>query len=486
MAREEQETMTTRATDVSPPPPPDLGDDNAKLIAALRAVLGDTAVLAGDAIPARNESDWSSLGPQRPLAVVRPADTDGVATAMRLCAQHGVPVVPQGGLTGLCGGARPIAGSVALSLERMTDIEEIDAASATMTVRAGALLQTVQQAADEAGFFMPLDLGARGSCAIGGNAATNAGGNRVIRYGMTRDMILGIEVVLSDGTVVTSLNKMLKNNAGYDLKHLFIGSEGTLGIITRLVLRLFPKPACTMAAICALSDYDKVVELLGAARRGLGPILSAFEVMWPDYWQVVTRMQGVRNPVPGEHGAYVLIEAQGTDETIDAPRFQAWLEQQAEDGLLVDAAVSRSLSDVSDFWGVRDACAEFLQVLGPHEAFDIGLPVASMDHYAQACHAALEARLPGTVALFYGHIGDGNLHIVACLPGATPQPKLAIQEVVYDLVRSFGGTVSAEHGIGLTKKPWLGYVRTDAEIALMRRLKDALDPRHILNPGKVI
>ncbi|KMO34479.1 FAD-binding oxidoreductase [Methylobacterium aquaticum] len=464
---------------------PDATRDEA-VITALVAALGEKAVLTGAERPARNASDWSTLGPQPALAVVRPTTTEAVAAAMRICAAHGVPVVPQGGLTGLCGGARPLPGAVALSLERMTGIEAIDPASATMTVWAGTPLQVVQEAADAAGFLIPLDLGARGSCAIGGNASTNAGGNRVIRYGMTREMILGLEVVLPDGGIVTTLNRMIKNNAGYDLKHLFIGSEGTLGVITRLVLRLFPKPACTLAALCALPDYASVVGLLAAARRGLGPMLSAFEVMWPDYWETIAMTPGVRVPLPHGHAVYCLIEAQGTDETFDAPRFEAWLEAQAEAGLLADAVLSRSLADVKTFWGVRDACSEFPQVLGPHEPFDIGLPVAAMDEYVRACKAALSQRLPGAFALFYGHIGDGNLHIVAGLKGASPQPKDVIQEVVYGLVREFGGTVSAEHGIGLTKKPWLGHVRSEAEIALMRRLKAAMDPNGVLNPGKVV
>ena len=457
------------------------------LLVALLAELGPRTVLAGEEIPARNGKDWSTLAPVRPLAVVRPTSAEEVSVTLRLCARFGVPVVPQGGLTGLCGGALPVEGGIALSLERMTGIEEIDPAAATMTVRAGTPLQAVQKAAEEAGFYMPLDLGARGSCAIGGNLSTNAGGNRVIRYGMAREMVLGLEVVLPDGTILRNLNKMLKNNAGYDLKQLFLGSEGTLGVITRAVLRLFPKPGCTMAALCALPSYGDTVRLLGAARHGLGPLLSAFEVMWPDYWQVVTtQVPGVRGPVAGGHASYVLVEAQGMEEAVDAPRFQAWLERQAEAGILADAAVSQSLADVQAFWGVRDACAEFPQVLGPHEAFDIGLPVAAMDDYVTACKAGLEARLPGAVALFYGHIGDGNMHIVACLPGAAPQPKLAIQEVVYETVRRFGGTVSAEHGIGLTKKPWLGHVRGEEEIALMRTIKAALDPLALLNPGKVI
>jgi FAD/FMN-containing dehydrogenase len=461
-------------------------DASEACLAALRNTLGNTVVLAGPEVPARNLSDWSGQGPVRPLAVVRPLDTAGIAAAVRIANAHRIPIVPQGGLTGLCGGAQPDTQAIALSLERLTGIEEIDSSAATMTVRAGTPLETVQRAADEAGFFCPLDLGARGSCAIGGNLSTNAGGNRVIRYGMARDMVLGLEVVLPDGTVMTSLNKMIKNNAGYDLKHLFIGSEGTLGIITRIVLRLFPKPACTMAAMCGLADFDKVLALLKAARGRLGPLLSAFEVMWPDYWNVATqKIAGVRNPLSGAHGNYVLVEAQGSDES-DRGRFQGWLERLIEDEIIEDGAVAQSLADIAAFWGVRDASGEIGQFLGPHVPFDIGLPVGEMDRFASACRKALEDALPGCVALFFGHIGDGNMHIVACVPGRVPQPKAEIESIVYGLVREFGGTVSAEHGIGTLKKPWLAYARSKEEIQLMQIVKRAIDPLNLLNPGKVV
>jgi len=460
------------------------------LLGALSARLGADAVLAGPDIPARNDNDHSSLPPARPLAVLRPSDTAGVAAAMRLCHQQGQTVVPQGGLTGLCGGARAIEGAMALSLERLVGIEEVDPSSATITVRAGTPLQAVQQAADEAGFFFPLDLGARGSCAIGGNLSTNAGGNRVIRYGMARESVLGLEVVLPDGTVVDCMNKMLKNNAGYDLKHLFIGSEGTLGIITRAVLRMFPKPACTMAALCAVKNFDHVITLLRSARQNVGPLLSAFEVMWPDYWAVATgRVKGVRNPFAGsDHGVYVLVEALGTDPEGDPQRFEAWLMGLLESGALPDAAVAQSVADVQAFWGVRDACAELYQppVIGPHLAFDIGLPVDAMARYRDECKAALAEHIPGCQSVFYGHIGDGNMHLLAWVPGAHEQPEEAVDEVIYGLVRKYHGTVSAEHGIGTLKKRWLGHARTPEQIALMRILKQALDPRNLLNPGKVI
>jgi len=454
----------------------------------LRKLLGHSAVLVGADVPARNGNDWSTQPPQPPLAVVRPVDAQGVSAALRACSAAGLPVVPQGGLTGLCGGARPEAGWVALSLERMVGVEEIDDAGATMTVRAGTPLEAVQRAADEAGFLFPLDLGARGSCAIGGNLSTNAGGNRVIRYGMVRDMVLGLEVVLADGTIITTLNKMLKNNAGYDLKQLFIGSEGTLGIITRVVLRLFPKPGCTMSALCAMPDYPAVVRLLGGARRGLGPLLSAFEVMWPDYWQVVTERVGVRSPLEGKHGLYVLVEAQGTDEAIDVPRFEAWMEKRLEEGTLSDAAVAHSVADTQSFWTLRDACAEFFQVLGANISYDVGLPVNDMDAFACRCKEALAQHIPGCDSVYYGHVGDGNLHLVSWVPGLgiEQQPKDAMDEVVYGLVREFGGTVSAEHGIGTIKKRWLGHARSAQEIALMNTLKRALDPSRLLNPGKVL
>ena len=479
--------MVTSHTAAADPSAPGL----ARLI-ELREQLGAAAVLIGDEVPERNCNDWSTQPPNRPLAVVRPTDAAGVSMALKACRAAGLPVVPQGGLTGLCGGARPEPGWVALSLERLTGVEEIDVAGSTMTVRAGTPLELVQRAAADAGLYFALDLGARGSCAIGGNLSTNAGGNRVIRYGMARELVLGLEVVLPDGTIMTSLNKMLKNNAGYDLKHLFIGSEGTLGVITRIVLRLHPQPQCTMSALCALPDYASVVRLLGAARRGLGPLLSAFEVMWPDYWQVVTQRVGVRSPLAGPgadaHGLYVLVEAQGTDESIDAPRFQHWLEQLMEQGLLRDAAVAQSVADTQSFWALRDACAEFFPTLGPHISYDVGLAVSDMDAYVQRCKAALAERIGGCEAVFYGHIGDGNLHLVAWVPGlpVEQQPKEAMDEVIYGLVREFGGSVSAEHGIGTVKKRWLGHARSPEEIALMKTLKAALDPLGLLNPGKVV
>lgn len=452
---------------------------------ALSKTFDGRTVLSGDDIPKRNLQDTSYLDPVVPLAVVRPDSAEGVAAAVKLCAEHGVAMVPQGGLTGLAGGAQPIENAIVISLERLSGIEEIDPLAATVTVRAGTPLEVIQKAADEAGFFIALDLGARGTCQIGGNLSTNAGGNRVIRYGMAREMVLGLEYVLPDGTLVTSLNKMVKNNAGYDLKQLFIGSEGTLGIITRAVLRLHPKPGSTHAAFCGVDGYDNVLKLMSSARLGLGPMLSAFEVMWQDYWQVVTHKVGIRSPIAGEHDFYILIEMGGLDEEIDGGRFMAWIEKMFDDGIISDAAISQSIGDVRAFWDVRDGCSEFGTLLGAHVAFDIGLPITRMDEFVKACRARLDCDIPNAFSVYYGHIGDGNLHLVALSQGATSQPMGEISKAVYEVVRDFGGTVSAEHGIGLVKKTYLSYTRNKEELDLMRRIKSALDPDHILNPGKV-
>lgn len=463
---------------------------NIAVLEVLREKLGSSAVLADEDLPVRNCNDYSGMLASQPLAVVRPTNTQDLALVLRLCHENGISVVPQGGLTGLCGGARAETDQIALSLERMVGIEEIDPVAATMTVAAGTPLETIQQAALDAGFFCPLDLGARGSCAIGGNLSTNAGGNRVIRYGMAREMVLGLEVVLIDGTVITSLNKMIKNNAGFDIKHLFIGSEGTLGVITRIVLKLFPKPGSTMTAVCAADDFNTVLDLLSSARRELGPLLSAFEVMWPDYWHFATTdAPGVRNPfgvTPQSRAAYVLVEALGTDAELDAPRFEAWLTRLLEEGTVPDAVIAQSVSDERALWGVRDACGELHTLWPKHMAFDIGLPVASMDEYARRCKARLVERIPNCQSVFYGHIGDGNMHIVIFQPGVAAQPKDLVEDVVYGLVREYGGTISAEHGIGTLKRNWLGHARSPQEIGLMRTLKAALDPKNLLNPGKVV
>jgi FAD/FMN-containing dehydrogenase len=456
-------------------------------IAELIAALPKDTLVVGDAIDAKYWQDWSGLPPVQPLALLRPRTTQDIAIAMSICNRAGLPVVPQGGRTGLAGGAQPIVGCLALSLERMNGIEEIDTVMGTMTVQAGSTLAEIQAAAEAAGLYFPLDLGARGSCTIGGNLSTNAGGNRVIRYGMAREHVLGLEYVLADGTVVRSLNKMIKNNAGYDLKQLLIGSEGTLGIITRAVLRLQAKPRAIVTAMCGCADFDAVIELLKAARADLGSSLSAFEVMWPGFVDVmIASVPRLRRPFAQPHGVYVLIEASGFHVTAETERLESCLSRLLESGVLADAVVAASGRDAKDLWAIRDSTSEYSRVLGPIIGFDVGLPTALMGEAAGRVEREVRARWGDARVLCYGHIGDSNLHVVVNVPSAgNDQPQHAVEELVYGIVRGLGGTISAEHGIGLIKKPYLAYTRTAEEVALMRQLKAALDPRNVLNPGKV-
>ena len=406
---------------------------------------------------------------------------------MTICHRHGQPVTPQGGLTGLVAGAVPAENDIALSLARLNGIEEIDTAACTLTVLAGTPLQTAQDAARAAGLLLAVDLGARGSCQVGGNIATNAGGNRVIRYGMFRDQVLGLEAVLADGTVVCGLNKMLKNNAGYDLRQLFIGSEGTLGIVTRAVLRLHPQPQSCNTAWCTLPDYDTVVRFLRHAQRTLSGTLSAFEVMWPDFHELATtRIPGLRSPV-NAHGLQVLIEMEGGEAGRDMAMFSNMLEAALEQGWLRDAAIAQSLKERESFWRLRDAVSEFPLMWAPYCGYDVSLPISSLGRFVDELQRALRDTFPHCEHVHFGHVGDSNLHVgVHIRPGHGVFPEDRIDACVYGIVRRYGGSISAEHGIGEHKKAYLSHSRTPQELALMRTIKHAMDPKNILNRGKVL
>jgi FAD/FMN-containing dehydrogenase len=420
----------------------------------------------------------------RILALARPRTTADVAAVLEICTAAGAKVTVQGGRTGFAGGAVPEGESVVLSLERMNAIEEVDVAAGTMTVQAGAPLQAVQEAAEAAGQFFALDLGGRGSAQIGGNAATNAGGNRVVRYGMMRALVLGAEWVLADGTVVTALNKMIKNNAGYDLKHLMIGSEGTLGVITRLVLRLHPKPQGTCTALLGLKDYDAVLAFLAAARAGLGATLSAFEIMWPPFYRLGTEALGRRAPLPFDHGVYLLVETLGDDPSGDAACFERVIGQAMEVGSVDDAVIASSARETAELWAIRDCPGEFKQVFWPQISFDVSIPTGEMAGFMDLCRSRLEAKWPGVETVFFGHVADSNLHLSVKTDG-DPVHEHEIDAEVYACVGEWGGSVSAEHGIGSHKKAFLHHSRTPPELAMMRALKAALDPKGTLNPGKV-
>lgn len=455
------------------------------VIDALLAELGADVVQLPAAY-GRPLRDWSDVPAAEPVALIRPRTTGEVARALRVCHAFGQPVVTQGGLTGLVGGANALGGEVALSLSRMNRIVEIDRTSATMTVEAGVPLQVVQEAALDAGFYFPLDLGARGSCTIGGNLATNAGGNRVIRYGMMRDQVLGIEAVLANGDVTSALHKMIKNNSGYDLRHLLIGSEGTLGVITQAVLRLRPRPTAVATAWCALPDYDAVTTLLARSQAELPGGVSAFEVMWAGYYDaVLANLAHLRAPVGERHPYYVLLESVGSDPARHGEAFEAFLGRMLDEGVVGDAALAQSEADAAAFWTIRDAPGEYPKFIPHHSAFDVSFAISDVGQVAARCERQLLAQWPDALVMIYGHLGDGNLHIVVDVPGTQGRLHDEIDRVIYDVTREFHGSVSAEHGIGIKKKAFLAHTRSETEIAAMRQIKAALDPRSILNPGKI-
>ena len=448
-------------------------------------LLGGDSLISGKAISERYRVDFGGENACEPIAVVKPSTVDEVAAVIAACSAAGQATVIQGGMTGLCGGATPMPGEISISLERLSGIEDLDRESMTMTVLAGTPLQAVQEAAAAAGLVFPLDLGARGSCTIGGNIATNAGGNQVLRFGMMRSLVLGLEAVLADGTIVSSMNKLIKNNAGYDLKQLFIGSEGTLGVVTRAVLRLYPSLPARTAAVLAVADFPACVAVLHALQGRLGGSLSAFEAMWASYFDcVIDRIENLRSPFDTDYPLYVLVQSEGTDHTADRERMETALGELLEKGVVLDAAVAQSERETDSFWQIRDGIAEITASLQPLVAFDVSVPIRDMPAFLQAAGDTLEAAFPNVTNLVFGHIGDNNLHLTATTGNHDDLER--ISEIVYSATSDVGGSIAAEHGIGMSRREYLHLSRSESEIALMRKLKATLDPKGILNPGRVL
>ena len=449
------------------------------LLDDLARIVGAQHVLTGEDVRQR----WDGYPPTNPMeahCIVRPANTAQVAAVLAYCDRHGLKVVPQGGRTGLVAGARTRPDDVALSLERMRAIAPVDVHGATMEVEAGAVLEAVQEAAQAAGFYYPVDLGARGSATIGGTIATNAGGNSVLRYGMTREQILGLEVVLADGTILSSMNVLIKNNTGYDLKQLFVGSEGTLGVVTRAVLRLRPDPGKKATAFVGLSSFDDVLALLRHAMAEADGALSSFEVMWPSFVESVLGEGRHSHPLADKHSFYVLLEivSYRSEAVLEELMASAW-----DKGIVADAAVAQSVAQAHAFWAMRDDIDGLVAAMRPAFLYDISLPQAHMAAYVDQLENALRQRWPQARLVVFGHIADGNLHLFICT--GRPEDHDEADRIVYAPLKALGGSISAEHGIGIEKVRFLGISRTPAEIELMRALKRTLDPRQTLNPGKI-
>lgn len=458
----------------------------AELLNKLKDIVGASGFREGEDIDSRYFEDSMGARSTPPAILLRPSSTAQVSAILKTCFEAGQPIAPQGGMTGLVSAAAPFEGEVSLSFERMKAIEEIDPYTSTMTVEAGVELQTIQEQASEQGLLFPLDLGARGSCTIGGNLSTNAGGNRVIRYGMARDQVLGLEAVLADGTIVNGLHKLRKNNTGYDLKQLFLGSEGTLGVITRAVLKLSPKPSSQTVAMCAVDSFANVADLLVYSAASLGANLSAFEVIWQKTYQLIDEhVSYVSVPMEADHEFYVLIESMGSDESRDTELFFDALATASERNLVDEVVIADSESKIKSLWAVRDAAAEVDVGVGYMHTYDVSLNVGDMGYFGEEVEQRLLAQWPEAIIGLFGHIGDGNVHIVIHVGPDTEKLHREIDETIYGLIQELHGAVSAEHGIGVMKKEFLLCSKSEPELALMRSLKSTLDPKNILNPGRV-
>jgi len=450
--------------------------------ADLRAIVGEQGMLEGAAV--RDRAGTLFHGRVDAELLVRPRSTEQVSAVLRLCHARGQPVVTHGGLTGLVNGADAAAHDIVLSLESMNAIERVDVPGRCLRAQAGVQLGRVQREAESHGMVFPLDLGARDSATVGGNISTNAGGLRVLRYGMMRNLVLGVEAVLADGTVLTSLNRMLKNNAGYDLKQLFIGSEGTLGVVTRAELRLVSRTRSQETLLASLPSFDALVDLLDRLDSGLGGQLAAFEALWGNYYDFNTAPPA-ENVAPLARGApfYAIAETLGGDPASDRARLEQVLGEALAAGTITDVTLANSENERRAIWAIREDVWQ-VRNIAPLLTFDVSLPIENMRAYSEQVCASVAAFAGENRTFVFGHMADGNLHL-AIASGDDAVTRARVEDIVYRPLAAIGGSVSAEHGIGLEKRAYLALSRTAAEIATMRLLKQALDPKGILNPGKV-
>lgn len=469
----------------------------------LAAIVGHAQVLTAAADMAPFLTDWRGRYTGSALCVVRPGSTDEVARVVACCTALGVAVVPQGGNTGLVGGATPLGlagypgGEVVVSLARLTKIRALDLDNNTITVEAGCALQEVQEAAAAAGRLFPLSIASEGSATIGGNLSTNAGGVQVLRYGNMRDLTLGLEVVLADGRIWDGLRALRKNNTGYDLKHLFIGAEGTLGLITAAVLKLFPLPQGYVTAWVAVADPAAAVALLGRLRSHCGERVSAFEIIGRSALELVKKhIPNARDPLNGTNAWQVLIELGDTlagENDVAGLRgmLESILAVEIEAGRVEDAAIAQSEAQAQALWRLREDIAEAQKIEGISIKHDIAVPVSAISEFIRRADELLSRRFPGLRIVCFGHIGDGNLHYNLSKPAAQANADFIAQEeaanrIVHDLVHELGGSISAEHGLGQLKRVENLRYKSEVEMDMMRLVKHGLDPRGLMNPGKVL
>ncbi|MGZ9074838.1 MAG: FAD-binding oxidoreductase [Burkholderiaceae bacterium] len=464
------------------------------LLQRLRSI-GASRVLTAPEDTTPYLTDWRGRFTGRAQAVVLPATTDEVAAIVRACAEHRTPIVPQGGNTGLVGGATPDASgdAIVLSLKRLNRVREVDAINGTLTVEAGCVLHDVQQAAHGAGRLFPLSLAAEGSATIGGNLSTNAGGTQVLRYGNARELALGLEVVLPSGEIWNGLRGLRKDNTGYDLRDLFIGAEGTLGVITAACLKTFPLPRAQVTALFALDEIALALALLALAQSSAGPTLTAFECFSATCLQLVTRhFPDQRSPFERAHAQYVLLQLSDHEDAQHAAALlQALAEQALDKQLIADAVIAQSAAQSDALWKLRELISEAQAREGKNIKHDISVPISSIARFIDETDALLSQRFPGVRMVTFGHLGDGNLHYNVSSPHDVAEERFlahqpAIYECVHDQVTRFTGSISAEHGIGQLKRDENARYKSVVEMNLMRAIKRTLDPLNIMNPGKVV
>ena len=438
-------------------------------------------------------TDWRNRWHGSALAVAQPDTTEDVAIVVRWCAANNVPIVPQGGNTGMSGASVPdtSGNAIVLSLARLNRVREIDVLNNTMTVEAGCILQSLQEAACEAGRLFPLSLGAEGSCTIGGNLSTNAGGVAVLRFGNARELCLGLEVVTAQGEIWNGLRGLRKDNTGYDLRDLYVGAEGTLGVITAATMKLFPLPAAKVTAWVAVNTVHDALRLLEIAQTKLGARLTAFEMLTPPCIEIlIEQLPDVRWPLATRETQAVLIELSDAEsETNGRASLEAMLESAFESGLVTDAAIAANLTQSREFWGLRERMTEAQQRAGKNIKHDISVPISRIGDFVESTNALLATHYPGVRMIVFGHLGDGNLHYnVSPLTGATGENfeeiEAAINRITHDAVHAFNGSVSAEHGLGVLRRGEAARYKSDVELRLMGAIKNALDPHAIMNPGK--
>lgn len=457
------------------------------MISAFKSLLGEHNVLTGEQLADRYVHIWRMNDGLTAKALLLPKTTEEVSEIMKICNAHNQPVVVHGGLTNLVGSTETTPQEVVISMERMRTIEELDTSSRTVTAQAGVILENVQKQAEENDLLFPMNFGAKGSAQIGGIISTNAGGMRVVRYGMTRNLVLGLEVVLADGTIISSLKKIIKDNSAYDIKHNFIGSEGTLGIVTKAVLRLSEKPVSRNCAFIGLNGYGNVVKLLKHMDKGLAGTMSAFELIWKNTFIGMTSAPAeVNAPLPYDYDYYVLVESMGGNHEADLTTLENLLAVAMEKEMIEDAALAGSSADIELFFRIREDVHTLVSRMKHDQHFDISLPISDIGDTITSISEKL-AEIPEVDLIYpFGHVADGNIHFMIGKQNESVELKKKIDHIVYSPLKALGGSVSAEHGIGLHKKDYLKLCRTDEEITLMKLLKKTLDPKDLLNRGKVI